>query len=162
MALTIDFTNSNVATNTSVNAISYTTGATGTGTGGLIANVTTLFIGNNTINTFLTTTGLSINAVTIANTTGVYTTGTVNAASHTVGSIFIANTTQVNTSVNTFLTSTTTSGNAVSGALIVSGGVGVANNIYVAGRVGFSNSINVSVVYQYYNVSTNSLDTVFG
>jgi len=46
MALTIDFTNSNVATNTSVNAISYTTGATGTGTGGLVANVTTLFIDN--------------------------------------------------------------------------------------------------------------------
>ena len=98
MALTIDFTNSNVATNNSVNAISYTTGATGAGTGGLIANVTTLFIGNNTINTFLTTTGLSINAVTIANTTGVYT-GTVNAASHTVGTSTVANSIGVYTGI---------------------------------------------------------------
>jgi len=63
-----------------------------TGTGGILANVTTLFIGNNTINAYMNSSSLSINAVTTANTTGVYT-GTVNAASYTVGASFIANTT---------------------------------------------------------------------
>jgi len=50
-----------IANSTVINTASHTTGATGTGTGGLIANVTTLFIGNNTINTFISTTGLTIN-----------------------------------------------------------------------------------------------------
>ena len=77
-----------------VNATSLTAGATGTGTGGLIANTTTIFTGNNTVNAFLNTTGLNINAVTIANTTGVYT-GVVNSATFSVGTTFIANTTQI-------------------------------------------------------------------
>jgi hypothetical protein len=50
-----------IANSTVINTASHTTGATGTGTGGLIANVTTLFIGNNTINTFISTAGLTIN-----------------------------------------------------------------------------------------------------
>jgi hypothetical protein len=53
------------------------------------------------------------------------------------------------------------SGNAVSGAVTITGGLGVLNNLYVGGRVGYSNTANVSVVYTYYNPSTNSLDTVF-
>ena len=37
------------------------------------------------------------------------------------------------------------------------------SNTYVTGRVGFANSTTItSVVYQYYNATTNSLDTVFG
>jgi hypothetical protein len=60
------------------------------------------------------------------------------------------------------VTNATPSGNATSGAVQITGGIGVANNIYTAGRVGFSNATNQSVVYQYYNASTNSLDTVFG
>jgi hypothetical protein len=66
-----------------------------TGTGALLANVTTLFIGNNTVNAYLNTIGLNVNNATIANTLGFYTTGTINAASHTVGTSFIANTTQL-------------------------------------------------------------------
>lgn len=53
-------------------------------------------------------------------------------------------------------TSTTT------GALQVTGGVGVGGSVYVGNRVGFVNTGNVSVVYQYYNAATSSLDTVFG
>ena len=53
-------------------------------------------------------------------------------------------------------TSTTT------GALLVAGGVGVGNNVYVGGKVGWVNPSNQSVVYQYYNTATNSLDTIFG
>lgn len=80
-----------------------------TGTGGINTNTTTLFIGNNTVNAYLNTIGLNVNNATIANTLGVYTTGTINAASHTVGttafvansinlslgSIFVANSTQL-------------------------------------------------------------------
>lgn len=44
----------------------------------------TVSVGNSSVNTTLNTTGLNINAVTIANTTGVYT-GVVNATSHTTG-----------------------------------------------------------------------------
>ncbi len=47
------------------------------------------------------------------------------------------------------------------GSLLVIGGVGVSDSIYVGNRVGFSNTSNVSMVYQYYNAATNSLDTVF-
>jgi hypothetical protein len=48
------------------------------------------------------------------------------------------------------------------GSLLVTGGVGVSDSIYVGNRIGFSNTSNVSMVYQYYNAATNSLDTVFG
>ena len=147
-------------------------------------------------------TSLSINSASVvANVSGVYTTGTVNAAVHSVGTSFIANTSQVtiagiplsangttgtsgyvltsngstgapywslvggtgiNLSSSFAFTNTTASGNATSGAITTAGGLGVANNLYVGGRVGFSNSTNISVVYQYYNATTNSLDTVFG
>jgi hypothetical protein len=57
---------------------------------------------------------------------------------------------------------TTTATNTTTGALLVSGGLGVGGNIYTAGRVGFVNTSNVSAVYQVYNATTNSLDTIFG
>ena len=100
-----------------VNGSSHTAGATGAGTGGTIANVTTIFVGNNTINSVLTSAGLNVNGATvvnssvvnaaahtisttfIANTTGVYHTGTMNAASHTVGTSTIANATGVYTGI---------------------------------------------------------------
>ena len=40
--------------------------------------------------------------------------------------------------------------------------IAVANSIYVGDRVGYANANNISVVYQSYNSSTNSLDVVFG
>ena len=63
---------------------------------------------------------------------------------------------------NHIFTTTTASTNANSGSVKVTGGVGVYGNIYTGGVVGYSNSSNVSVVYQYYNSTTDSLDTVFG
>ena len=54
------------------------------------------------------------------------------------------------------------SNSTTTGALQVVGGVGVGASLYVGNRVGYVNTSNVSVVYQYYNTATNSLDTVFG
>jgi len=60
------------------------------------------------------------------------------------------------------LESTTTAISTTTGALTVVGGVGIGGSIFVGNRVGFVNTSNVSVVYQYYNSATGSLDTVFG
>ena len=59
---------------------------------------------------------------------------------------------------------TTASTTSTTGALTVAGGVGVTGNVYVGSgsKVGFVNASDVSVVYQYYNSATNSLDTIFG
>jgi hypothetical protein len=71
MALTIDFTNSNVATNTNVNAISYTTGTYGnTTTGGSTVNTIIFAVGNSSVNAFVNSTILSIGGNNIANSTG--------------------------------------------------------------------------------------------
>jgi hypothetical protein len=86
---------------------------------------------------------------------------TVASGSTNVAAQYTWTNTQTFSNTITF-SSTAASGNATSGAIQVTGGVGVANNVYVGGRVGFSNSTNISVVYQYYNSITTSLDTVFG
>jgi hypothetical protein len=61
-----------------------------------------------------------------------------------------------------YFSNTAASTNAVSGAVTVLGGLGVANNIYTGGRFGFSNSTNISVAYTVYNQTLNTIDTVFG
>jgi hypothetical protein len=98
---------------TSVNSASHTVGtnfiANSTaivGTG--YANITT------SVNSALLTVGTSF----IANTTGAYHTGTVNAASHTVGSTFVANSTAV--VISTPLTANSTTG--TSGQVLTSNG----------------------------------------
>ena len=146
-----------VYTTGTMNAVSYTIGGsvtvnssglyTGsatdltTGSGATIANDTIIFIGNNTTNAFLTTVGLNINAATIANTSGIYTT-TINAASHTVGTNFIANSTGVYSTGLTNASAFTTTGatntgtfNAVTSANVA--GVVLANSsgIYSTGMV---------------------------
>jgi hypothetical protein len=62
------------------------------------------------------------------------------------------------------ISNTSISNSNSTGALIVTGGVGVTGNVYIGSNsvVGFANATSVSVVYQFYNASTNSLDTVFG
>jgi hypothetical protein len=109
-----------------MNAASFNAGATGTGTGGSVQNTTTMFVGNNTINTVITSAGLSVNGgTTIANNTGVYT-GIVNGSSIQVGSSFIANSTKVTfTGANIDATSATirVTDAVISGNLTVSGTV---------------------------------------
>jgi hypothetical protein len=62
----------------------------------------------------------------------------------------------------TTFTNSTVSGNNASGAVKITGGLGVTGNIYTAGRVGFANTSSYGVAYTYYNNTTKSLDTVFG
>jgi hypothetical protein len=57
---------------------------------------------------------------------------------------------------------TTSATSTTTGALQVAGGAGIGGSVYVGNRVGFVNTGNVSVVYQFYNSATGSLDTVFG
>jgi hypothetical protein len=102
-----------------------------TGTGGIFANVTTLFIGNSTVNAYLNTVGLNVNNATIANTLGVYTTGainaaSINAASHTIGTSFVANT--INLSLGTTFIANTTQ-LTITTPLSANGSVGVAGYI---------------------------------
>ena len=71
-------------------------------------------------------------------------------------------TTQILSVTSATITGSTSATSTTTGALVVTGGVGIGGNAYVGGRVGFVNTSNVSVVYQYYNPATGSLDTVFG
>ena len=91
----VSIANSLLVTSTA-NASSFTAGATGTGAGGLVANSTTVFVGNNTLNTSITAAGLVVNGTAvIANNSGVFTTGTVNGATLSVGTSVVANSTRL-------------------------------------------------------------------
>jgi hypothetical protein len=64
---------------------------------------------------------------------------------------------------NIVITSNSASTSTTTGALqVINGGVGIGGSVYVGNRVGFVNASNVSAVYQVYNSSANSLDTIFG
>ena len=81
----------------------------------------------------------------------------------TAGNILVSNGTSAPSYNNTLtLAGTATSTGTVTGALQVAGGVGVGGSVYVGNRVGFVGTTGASVVYQFYNTVTNSLDTVFG
>ena len=82
---TVTFSGTNGIRASIVNASSYTTGAPGAGIGGISANVTTIIVGNNTINTVITSAGLNVNGASIVNNSGVYTTGTVNTSTFNTG-----------------------------------------------------------------------------
>ena len=161
-----------VYTTGTVNAASHAAGATGAGTGGFIANVTTVFVGNNTINATHTSSGYTINGTTfIANTLGVYHTGVVNAAVHSVGSTFIANATQLtitipfsaNGGVGTagqVLTSNGATGSPYWAAAAGGGGFTNGQSIMVS-NLAYSNTANTARAYTFYNSNNNTLDTVF-
>lgn len=104
-----------------VNATSFNAGATGIGTGGTIQNTSAVFVGNNSTNTILTSGGLNVNgSATVVNNSGTFTTGTVNAAVHSVGTDVVANSSGV------FVTGT------VNGSLISVGSALTANSSKIA------------------------------
>jgi len=64
---------------------------------------------------------------------------------------------------NIVVNNTAIASSNVTGAIRTTGGIGVGGNLYVGQRVGYVwGANNVSSVYQVFNNSTNSLDTVFG
>lgn len=97
-----------------------------------------------------------------SNTTTQYSGALLNivGGTYVVGSVTATNTVSI---VNTSSSVSTTTG-----ALKVAGGMGVGGDayhggsMYIAGATHYTTGSNTSVVYQYYNTLTNSLDTVFG
>ena len=85
-----------VSNTTSVNTVTHYAGAINSTSTGFLANSTVLLLGNSTVNTAHNTSAFYIGTTLIANTLGVYHTGTMNAASLTVGAVFVANTTTLN------------------------------------------------------------------
>ena len=138
---------------------------------GSVGNVLQMQVGNTA--TFVSTSTLQVGySVTATNIAGGlagqlhYQTapGVTNFVSTgTAGNVLVSNGSASPTYNNTLtLTGSAISLSTTTGALQVAGGIGVGDSIYVENRVGFVNTSNVSVVYQFYNAATNSLDTVFG
>jgi len=87
--------------------------------------------------------------------------GNIMAIQGSFGSI--NSTGSINTIGNIIVNNTAISTSNVTGAIRTTGGIGVGGNLYVGQRVGYVWGVNnVSSVYQVFNNSTNSLDTVFG
>jgi ribosomal protein L13 len=120
----------------------------------VVANVTNLFVGNSTVNTNISAGNLNVNGAFIANTTGAYHTGTVNAASHTVGATFTANATLVNAAainitgqVNTATLYASTSANIASAVQANATGVYTTGTVNAASyTVGATFTANATLV----------------
>jgi len=132
-----------------INATSYNSGNVTTGTGGSVQNTTALFIGNNTINTVISSAGFNINAVTIANSSGVYT-GVVNATTHSSGAGFTANSTVVNAvsyySGTTLIGNTTGPYGKAESGLNVNSALTSNNSTYLNGQLAsyYLNATNIT------------------
>ena len=87
--------------------------------------------------------------------------GNIMAIQGSFGSI--NSTGSINTIGNIIVNNTAIASSNVTGAIRTTGGIGVGGNLYVGQRVGYVwGANNVSSVYQVFNNTTNSLDTVFG
>ena len=117
-----------------------------------IINATAHFItSNSTVNAIMTATSLTFSNTTAvpftANVTGVYTTGTVNATSHTVGSNFIANSTATTIAANTLTLGTSTI--AANGYSYLPNGLKMNFGVFVANtpsQVTFTSAFATAVV----------------
>ena len=117
-----------------------------------IINATAHFItSNSTVNAVMTATSLTFSNTTAvpftANVTGVYTTGTVTATSHTVGSNFIANSTATTIAANTLTLGTSTI--AANGYSYLPNGLKMNFGVFVANttsQVTFTSAFATAVV----------------
>ena len=117
-----------------------------------IINATAHFItSNSTVNAIMTATSLTFSNTTAvpftANSTGVFTTGTVNATSHTVGSNFIANSTATTIAANTLTLGTSTI--AANGYSYLPNGLKINFGVFVANttsQVTFTSAFATAVV----------------
>ena len=128
-----------------------------------IINATAHFItSNSTVNAIMTATSLTFSNTTAvpftANVTGVYTTGTVNATSHTVGSNFIANSTATTIAANTLTLGTSTI--AANGYSYLPNGLKMNFGVFVANttsQVTFTSAFATAVVA----ISVTPANTVY-
>jgi hypothetical protein len=117
-----------------------------------IINATAHFItSNSTVNAIMTATSLTFSNTTAvpftANVTGIFTTGTVNATSHTVGSNFIANSTATTIAANTLTLGTSTI--AANGYSYLPNGLKINFGVFVANttsQVTFTSAFATAVV----------------
>jgi hypothetical protein len=128
-----------------------------------IINATAHFItSNSTVNAIMTATSLTFSNTTsvpfTANVTGVYTTGTVDATSHTVGSNFIANSTATTIAANTLTLGTSTI--AANGYSYLPNGLKMNFGVFVANttsQVTFTSAFATAVVA----ISVTPANTVY-
>ena len=128
-----------------------------------IINATAHFItSNSTVNAVMTATSLTFSNTTAvpftANVTGVFTTGTVNATSHTVGSNFIANSTATTIAANTLTLGTSTI--AANGYSYLPNGLKMNFGVFVANttsQVTFTSAFATAVVA----ISVTPANTVY-
>jgi len=90
------------------NAVTLSAGANFTANTTLANTAAINVVGQTNTATLYVTTSANVGSAVVANATGVYTTGTVNATSHTVGSNFIANSTATTIAANTLTLGTST------------------------------------------------------
>ena len=149
-----------------VNAASHNSGITGTGTGGTVQNTTVMFVGNNTINTVITSAGLNVNGATIANNTGVYT-GIVNATSHTSGATgtgtggIVANSTVYfigNNTVNAAVNTTT----LYIGGNVIANSTGANNAFNLGGTAAASYQLNSTLAGNVALLTANNANNLGG
>jgi len=110
---------------------SFDSGSYGSSSGGVTLNQTGLYLGNTALTTILGVGSLAFGSSFTANTTGVYHVGTVNAASHTVGTAFTANSTVVN--AVSYYAGTTLIGNTTGPYGKTEGNLNVNSAIYANG-----------------------------
>ena len=147
--------------NSTVNAVMTATSLTFSNTSAI--NATAHFItSNSTVNAIMTATSLTFSNTTAvpftANVTGVYTTGTVNATSHTVGSNFIANSTATTIAANTLTLGTSTI--AANGYSYLPNGLKMNFGVFVANttsQVTFTSAFATAVVA----ISVTPANTVY-
>ena len=119
----------------------------------VIGNISASALNGNISGTFGTFTGnVSANNITLTN--AIQSSSLITTGNATIGNI--------STTGLVSITNTTNSTSNVTGAMLVSGGVGVGKSLYVGNAVGWVYPNAVSAVYQVYNSVTNSLDTIFG
>ena len=145
----------------------------GNSTVDIVINSTAIAIGNSTTNTNIGNTSMSFGDLSgnyYVNTSSLFFGNSITNVTINSTAVFVDGGRLTGTNLyatyawlnNHTFTSNSPTSNATSGTIEVVGGVGVYGNIYTAGVVGYSNTANVSVVYQVYNPTTDSLDTVFG
>jgi hypothetical protein len=118
-------------------------------------NATTMYVGNSTVNTSISTGLVSVNGAFIANNSGAYHTGVVNASSLSVGTNVIANTLGVYTTGTVNATSFTTTGVTVNTIAVAAGA-----NVYMNATAMFvstNSTVNTILTTSALTITTNSI-----